>query len=266
MAPDLAVVVMTCDKYSDVWNPFYTLLFRYWKDCPFTIYNISENKKVNNDKVISISTGEITDWGAMLIYGLTQIKEKYILYLQEDYLLLKPANTKRIEELVNILEKEHAAYIRIFPSPPPDSNSTYKNYSDIGIIAKNSAYSICTQATIWNKEILKNFIVPKDLPWEFEINGSQRAHLIKEPFLSLKRHGKGKLEEGDYPYTYFCTAVLKGKWMRGAIKLCKKENIPLDLNARKVESRIDIFKKKNIYKKLPSYIQHYFNLIFLKHD
>jgi hypothetical protein len=35
---NLAVIVVSCDLYSDVWKPFFTLFFKYWNDCPFPVY------------------------------------------------------------------------------------------------------------------------------------------------------------------------------------------------------------------------------------
>ena len=38
------VVVLSCDKYSDLWNPFFKLYNKYWQDNPFKTYLITENK------------------------------------------------------------------------------------------------------------------------------------------------------------------------------------------------------------------------------
>ena len=34
---DLAILVNSTDRYSDTWQPFFTLLGRYWPECPYPI-------------------------------------------------------------------------------------------------------------------------------------------------------------------------------------------------------------------------------------
>ncbi len=40
-----AVLVVSCDNYSDVWSPFFELYSRFWPDCPFNTYLISNTKE-----------------------------------------------------------------------------------------------------------------------------------------------------------------------------------------------------------------------------
>lgn len=242
MKSSFAIVVQSCDKYDDLWEGFYTLFFRYWKNCSFPIYHITETKTCSFAGVTTINTGNVTKWSNMLKYGLEKIEEEYVLYLLEDYYLIKQVDENRIEEALKIVQKENAACLRLVPVPGPDKD--YKNYSDIGEISKEAAYSLCTQASIWNKNILQNFIVNGETGWQFEIDGSLRAKNSKEVFLGIKAHSKS-VETGNYPYTYCCTAVYKGKWMREAIELCKKENIKINTDIRKVETKFENYYRHN---------------------
>jgi len=33
-----SILIPSCDKYSDLWRPFFTLFWRHWPDCPFPVY------------------------------------------------------------------------------------------------------------------------------------------------------------------------------------------------------------------------------------
>jgi hypothetical protein len=33
----IAIPVVSCDKYSDLWQPFFALFDRFWPDCPLDI-------------------------------------------------------------------------------------------------------------------------------------------------------------------------------------------------------------------------------------
>lgn len=242
MKSSLAIVVQSCDKYDDLWDGFYTLFFKYWKNCSYPIYHITETKTCAFPGVTTINTKEVSKWSDMLKNGLEKVNEDYVLYLLEDYFLIKPVDENRIEKAVEILQKENAACLRLVPVPGPDKN--FKDYTDIGEISKNAAYSLSTQASIWNKSILHNIILPNETGWEFECNGSLRVKETSEVFLGVKAHSK-TVETGNYPYTYCCTAVYKGKWMREAVELCKKENITIDKNKRKIESKFENYYRYN---------------------
>jgi len=40
----IAVLVVSCDKYADLWPPFFQLFLRFWPECPFSVYLISNQK------------------------------------------------------------------------------------------------------------------------------------------------------------------------------------------------------------------------------
>ena len=143
--------------------------------------------------------------------------------------MIKPAQTNKILHILEIMDKEKAAHFRIFPAPRP--HKKYKNYADVGMLKPNTEYSNSTQATIWNKEGLQKMLIPEEEIWHFEVQGSYRTADLNAPLLSLTAHtAKNEpLENGEYPYTYLCTAVYKGKWMQEAAELCKKEGIKISL-------------------------------------
>jgi hypothetical protein len=44
---NLSIVVSSCDSYSDLWNPFFTLLKKYWIGIEkYPIYLCTESKKI----------------------------------------------------------------------------------------------------------------------------------------------------------------------------------------------------------------------------
>ena len=222
---ECSVVVSSCDAFSDVWESFFKLFFKYWPDCPFSIYLISETKKYPDERIININIGEDKKWASNMKVALKEIDTPYIIYLQEDYLLESKVDTKKVLELLEIIKKEKAAYLKLYPSPAPHKN--FKDYIDIGEINKGGKYSISLQAAIWNKNILENIIIDGESGWDMEFKGSIRSKDIKEPFLSV--HEKTL----DYFYT---TAIKKGVWFYDAVKLCEKEGIYIDPKSRPIET------------------------------
>ena len=38
MTSDSAILILSCDKFSDLWKPFFDLFWKYWPDCPYNVY------------------------------------------------------------------------------------------------------------------------------------------------------------------------------------------------------------------------------------
>jgi|ERR1700733_11383486 hypothetical protein len=232
---ELAILVLSCDKFADAWDPFFNMALKYWPDCPYRIYLCSETKNYENKRVTVIKPGRELPWSALLQWALEFVSEKYILFLLEDYIFLKPVETSRIERLFGVLKQTDSCYLRLFPCPGPDE--PLSGYPGVGIIKPGSGYRNCTQAAIWKKAALQSIIEPNESGWEFELRGVKRADKLDGMFLSVEIDDKGDpLEKGDYPITYYCTAINRGVWRREAVRIIRRHGFRVDLKARPQES------------------------------
>jgi hypothetical protein len=232
---NLAVLVSSCDKYHDLWNPFFTLFFRYWPDCPYPVYLVSNHLIYSDSRVNTIAVGDDRDWSSSLKNALLHITQPYLILLLEDYLIEERVDTEYIEALTVYMKKRKAGCLRIFPTPGPNVGCVDNHR--VGEISKGSDYRLSLQAAIWDREVLLGLLRVGESPWELEILGSKRTDMLDMPFLSVERN-----RQGVYPITYFCTAVLRGKWMPDAVKLCKKNGINIDLRARSQRGVNDRFR------------------------
>jgi hypothetical protein len=221
-----SIIISSCDNFSDVWDPFFTLFFKYWSNCPFKIYLISENKTYPNKRVSMISLGEDKKWASNIKLALQKIDTPYFIYLQEDYLLKSPVDTKRINKLLDFAIKNDAGCLKLFPLPKPDKKLT--DNPELGEITKGKLYSVSLQAAIWKKEVFESLLVDGETGWNMEFNGSRRSVNISEPFLSVY------IKALNYPDR---TAIKKGMWLYDAMKLCQKEGLKIDKTKRKVEKK-----------------------------
>ncbi len=229
---DCAIFISSCDSYSDAWEPFFTLFFKYWPDCPFPIYLISTTKKYNDSRVNMINFPNLkdTNWAERIKNSLQIYPYKYIIYFQEDYFLTKSVNTEKILSLLDLMREENAAYLRLYPSPGPDKK--FKKYNGVGEINDNSEYRTSLQVAIWDSAVLNKMLWGGELLWDFELIHTEK---ISQPFLSVKR-------EMSFPYfsespvKYIATGIQKGKWNIAVLRLFKKENITIKSD-RLVESK-----------------------------
>src|SRR5436853_473924 len=84
----VSVLYMSCNKYSDLWIEYFKLFRRYWADCPFKIYILTDKKGPNVEGVRVIATGEDLSWSDNLLFALQGIKTPYVLLLLDDFLIL----------------------------------------------------------------------------------------------------------------------------------------------------------------------------------
>jgi hypothetical protein len=252
--PSLAVLVMSCDNYDDTWQPFIHFFEKNWAHCPYKIYFASNFRHPEHARFTPVLFEKSTTWSDELMTVLRKIPETHILYIQDDYFLLKAVSNEKIESLFRKMLANDAAYLRLFPCPPCDE--LLPGETEIGIIKPETEQRTSLQSAVWEKAVLLRLLKAAENPWQFEINAPRRSREIPKLFLSVPRTNQGRLEEGDYPLTYFCTAILKGKWMRGAYQLCKTEGIALDTNRRKVQSRYEVAKNR-IWELTPKFLQGY---------
>lgn len=223
MENNCAVIVSSCDAFADVWQPFFTLFFRYWPDCPFPVYLVSNYKEYKDSRVIPIKVGEDKKWATNMKMALKQVLTPYVLTMFEDFFLEQRVDTKYINSLLKYINKAKAAYVRLFPSPPPDK--FFSNTLNLGEISKSASYRASLQASIWDKDIFYGIIKDGETAWDVEVKGTIRSYKIKQPFLSVKA-----------PALYYNprTAVIRGKWNYDVVKFCRREEIKINTQKRPI--------------------------------
>ncbi len=224
----LAVLVSSCDAYSDAWHPFFTLLFRYWSDCPYPIYLITESKRYDDQRVQTIAVNDAS-WGVRLAKALDTVPQLYVLYVQEDYFLKERVDTARVRELFEILVSDRVGSVRLYPDPAPQV--PYREYRGVGEVVRGTPYRMSTQATMWDKEVLRK-VMKKD-PWATEHEGSKVSDTLPEPFLSVYR--KSRWGSVSPVFEYVCTGISKRLWTWEAVHLFRREHVDVDLTKRSIE-------------------------------
>ncbi|MEM8894005.1 MAG: hypothetical protein AAGC88_05470 [Bacteroidota bacterium] len=238
MSNKLSIIIMSCDAYSDVWQPFADCWEKFWPGCPYPTFLVSETKSFEHPLIGNIKTDRKMAWGEMMLYVIEQIDTSHLIYMQEDYLLRSKVDDASIQALLEIFKKEDAAYLRLLPWPGPDE--AHPKYDQLGILKPQSKYRTSLQAAVWDKQVLAAIVDHGD-DGRFESWSIERAKEIAKPFLCLKRNGISDdiNHDGDYPLNYFATAVFQGKWLKEAVRLYRSLGIDIDTSHRGVMNRID---------------------------
>ena len=224
----VCVLVVSCDRYRDLWGPFFTLFFRYWPDCPYQVYLCANELVYADTRVRTVVSGPDSSWSSSLKRCLEQIPAPHLILLQEDFLLTRRVDTRKLVHLVECLKLRGAACLRVMPSPAPET--VCADDPELGEIARGADYRISLQAAIWDKEVLSGLLREVESPWELENIGSRRSDTLAQPFLSITEK-----DPKWWPVGYFSTAVVQGRWVREAVAICAREGISIDGTQREIE-------------------------------
>ena len=83
-----AILIPPWDEYSDLWEPFFNLFFRFWPDCPFKVYlpTYKPDISILRVKIILLKDNYIS-WSDLLIKTLSYINEPYVFLFFQDLFL-----------------------------------------------------------------------------------------------------------------------------------------------------------------------------------
>ena len=220
---DISVLIYSCDYYSDIWEPFFTLFFRYW-DCPYSVYLTTETCECNINGVITLNT--IGDkWTDRIRKAVEQIPTKYIIGMCEDMFLRKPVRQNIIDGCLWEMEKNpNIVNFNFEKSHSPTEDCEYWNF---GRKVCQYDYQKSCQPTLWRKKKLLELLDVSLDPWEWETSATP---LDNEYYVWTGSEDELVFEYG-YHNGWF--GIKKGRWVLDDVEpLFKKEGIEVDFLKR----------------------------------
>src|SRR5687767_11173207 len=91
-----SLLVPSCDSYSDLWRPFWTLFWRYWPDCPFPAHLGSNVERFDDVRVTTVTAGGGNNWTNRVREQVEALSTPYVLLMLEDFFLRAPVPTSRV--------------------------------------------------------------------------------------------------------------------------------------------------------------------------
>lgn len=221
-----SVLIYSCDKYSDVWEPFFTLFFRYW-ECPFRVYIATESKKCFTPGVTTING--LGTWTERMQKAVREIPTKYVIGMCEDFFFRRPVRQNIIDNCIMYMEhdyeagcfnfeKEYDQGIQLIPS----------EYLDFAEKPPGDHFQKSCQPTLWRREYLAELLEGKmdAWHWEWQVRDYPLKHYI----------WNGLRDELVFEYGYHNNkwfGIQKGKWVKDDVgPLFQKERIEVDYRKR----------------------------------
>jgi glycosyltransferase involved in cell wall biosynthesis len=224
-----AVLVVSSDKYQDLWRPFFSLFRQYWPDCPFPVYLGSQRAAGEFENVRMLQSTDPT-WSGSLRSFLSQLDCLNVLLLLEDFFLSEKVPTEKVLEQLAALRQMGGNVLRLYPNPAP----TIKLAAQPGIGEQHRLvpFRVSLQASIWDRNALLSLLRDGESPWEFEINGTIRAQAQPRGFYCTFKK--------TFPYQH---VVEKGEWFWSAANYYRNLKIGCDFNTRPVMGPVTALRK-----------------------
>lgn len=172
----MTMLILSCDKFSDLWDGHVKLLEQNWPNREMETYIVTDvptDKTYPNVKVIA--AGKECEWSDRLAYALKQVKTDFVFITLDDYFLIKPVQQQAIVSLLEMMEKEKLDYVRLFKRPKRATRQELAGYPGIYHIETTCDYSVNLYAGIWKKDFLVNTVRLPLNAWKFEVSLHKRA-------------------------------------------------------------------------------------------
>lgn len=221
---DIAVLVLSCDRYRDLWQPYFELFFRFWPDVPFRVVLLANEADFEHPRVDVVRSGPDAGWAPSLRRGLEQLTESHVLTLVEDAFFAAPVEAREIEKTVRWAVANGATACRMRPQPPADLPT---NEEGIGRVSEGMLYRTSLFATLWRRDKLIELLPDEQSAWSFELDGHLATAHDPAYFATYKNL---------FPYIH---GVEKGVWHRSAVSALGRLCVGVDTNARRVMSRVE---------------------------
>ena len=226
-----SVLINSCDRYEEVWAPFFHFFKKHWKDCPYAVYLNTETKKYI-DKDLSVVTlndkNKKHTWSKRLILSLKKIKTKYVIIMLEDFFLVEDVKQSEIDKTIGWLdENKDVSCFQFYPNKQLlcENDDIFPGYSKRSLAGK---WWLRCQASVWRKKDLLKYLNPYEDAWQFEEYGTGIAKLYNKRFYNC-------FDKDVCPFTYnvfFETGygIHQGKWLKTNIELFRAEGINCDFS------------------------------------
>ena len=198
----VAILVISCDKYADLWPLFFKLFRRFWPDCPFPQYLVSNFRDLAEPGVINLRTGTDKSWSSNVLAALDQIEEDYVLMTLDDLFLVGPVDTRQILATFSEFIATDGQCLKLNPIV----STKLRQPGRLDLTPPGTTYRTSTVLTLWSRSVLQSLLVPSETAWEFELNGSKRSDAFTRFYTTNLDHFQ------------FVNGVIKGNWSRVALR------------------------------------------------
>jgi len=184
MNSKIALLVLSCDKYSELWVPLLQSFQEKWPDCTFEKYLVSNYKEIVSSEFKILNIGDDISWSSNLLKALNILKNdyQYVFITLDDLFLNEKVNTEYLLKIFNSFFENNGNYLQLIKSPL--GILKYNKY--FGEIKPESIYRTTCVFALWKISTLEDILIPSENAWEFEKKGAVRSNSYNNFFATYK--------------------------------------------------------------------------------
>lgn len=236
LSDKMVIFVLTCDKYQDVWDDFFNLRDRYWSDCNFQWYIVTESLTCSRGGVQTLNSDG--NWSTRYRNAVKIVNAKYICSFLDDYFITDKIDNERINHLVDFMEKHKVSYLNMDDGfDHIQKTPGLEQYcEDILMIPKHKKYGVDTAGAIWDREYLLEKLGDGDYSaWQFELDRCNEAESEEGLSGLLLLDQKQSLNISKIP------VIIQGAYYPPALKYFKERGYVINCYERKIMTTWDVF-------------------------
>ena len=233
----ISFLVLSCDKYSDLWEDFFCLKEKFWPDCPFEWRVVTESVECKHAGIKTIKCGNELNWTGRIKKACDSIHSDFICFFLDDFFINDTVNNDVVKECIEKAIHEKVDYY-VLGDAFARTIKTDTYYDDnTAIIPTDRPYGIDTSVAIWKKSFLLSLVEGKDCSaWQFELDRLEEARMNVHKDRKLWYDERLPLNVGSIP------VVIQGKFYPKAIKDFKRRGYAINTSGRSVMTGIEVFK------------------------
>lgn len=215
-----AVLISSFDDNCDLWPLFFHYFFQQWPDAPTPVYLVTNFRRYDDPRVVSLCVGSDTDWGSVITSSLASINTRYVCMLLDDLFLDRPVRTEQVNEVVAQIARRDGVYLET--GRQSDEGPLVEGTDLRRIPASNPIAGI--NSAIYSKQLLMELAKPGNSIWDG--NKIMNAmNVADSPDLYY-------LRAGVPPLISFVEAVKGRFWKPVAMEFMEKTGVKPDLKWR----------------------------------
>jgi hypothetical protein len=220
----IPILVVSCDRYQDVWHPFFQSFFKNWTDCPYPVHLVSNTFQYPDLRVSTITVGADVDYSSNLIKAVSQVSQEWLIFWVDDRPPASPVDTDQLVKLIKLAQSKNAGYLRLIPCNPP---AFVDEAEEIGELPKGTRYRVSMTIALWKKSTLLEVLRAGETAWDIEKRGGvERSNQLDDKFYALA------IEKRKYAPLKDIHLIAKGKLMLRGEAFLKQEGLLHHLEQR----------------------------------
>lgn len=226
---DMAIILAPHDSYLDVFTEYMKYFKANWSDCPFELILCTNTKKYDDDRVVSVTTSEQTQWTGRVKVGVNLTDCKYILVCMEDGFISKRVDNNYIFSILSQMRKNNIVYYR----NPKDNEEHIIGPDAFGFehayrIDKTEIYGVNNGYVIWERnELLKVLEEGTKTAWQIEDDFNKLAMSQHKGFYDNYISDKTN-------FLHIIETVSHGQWIPQELKRLQKLGVKVNIGKRTI--------------------------------